>query len=127
MTGPGSTREVFRSLYVLRRSAMPVPMICRDARLSQFVAAFRGCFSKPQARYFEIVLLALLLCQERHTLSGLRRQIAERCSVAGLSRFLSTAPWSARAVTATWTARFHQQLAPRVVEEQQRQRAARPK
>src|SRR5437868_10873006 len=127
MTGLGSTREVFHSLCVLRRSAMPVPMICRDERLGQFAAAFRGCFSKPQARYFEIVLLALLLCQERHTLSGLRRQIAERLSVAGLSRFLSTAPWSAAAVTALWTARFQAQLAPRVAEEQQRQRAERPR
>src|SRR5438132_10837469 len=113
------------SLYRSWRSTMPIPMICRDARLCQFTAAFRGCFSKPQARYFEIVLLALLLCQERHTLSGLRRQSAERLSVAGLSRFLSTAPWSAAAVTALWTARFQAQLAPRVAEEQQRQRAER--
>src|SRR5437868_238147 len=125
MTGLGSTREVFHSLCVLWRSAMPVPMICRDERLGQFAAAFRGCFSKPQARYFEIVLLALLLCQERHTLSGLRRQIAEPLSVAGLSRFLSTAPWSAAAVIALWTARFAAQMAPRVAEEQ-RQRAERP-
>ena len=114
---------MFSSLDVLWRSAMPIPMICRDERLGQFAAAFRGCFSKPQARYCEIVLLALLLCQERHTLSGVRRQIAERLSVAGLSRFLSTAPWSAMAVTATWMTRFHQQLAPCVALEQQRQRA----
>src|SRR5437660_4827053 len=113
------------SLYRSWRSTMPIPMICRDARLCQFTAAFRGCFSTPQARYFEIVLLALLLCQERHTLVGLRRQIAERQSVAGLSRFLAKAPWSAGEVAATWMERFYQQLAPRGVAEQHRQHAAR--
>lgn len=106
---------------------MPLPIVCLDGCLRQFVAAFRGCLSKPQARYFEIVLLGLLLCEGRHTLSGLRRQVAERVSVAGLSRFLSRAPWSAAAVSATWIRRFHQQVAPAVQAEQQRQRQTRPR
>jgi hypothetical protein len=42
----------------------------------------------------------------------LRRQIAERLSVAGLSRFLAKAPWSAGEVAATWMEWFHQQMAP---------------
>ena len=57
---------------------MPVPIICMDGRLRHFAAAFRDCFSTPQHRYFEIVLLALLLCQEAKTLSGLLRQVAAR-------------------------------------------------
>lgn len=105
---------------------MPMPIVCLDAALCQFVAVFRPCLSKPQARYFVIVLLGSLLCEGRHTLSGLRRQVAEAVSVAGLSRFLSRAPWSATAVSATWISRFHQQLAPAVQAEQQRQRQARP-
>jgi DDE superfamily endonuclease len=104
---------------------MPIPMICLDTSLRQFAAAFRGCFSKPQARYFEIVLLALLLCEGPHTLSGLRRQIAERLSVAGLSRFLAKAPWSEEEVALTWRRRFREQMAPRVVAEQERRRAER--
>jgi hypothetical protein len=43
-----------------------------------------------------------------------------------LSRFLSRAPWSARTLSATWITRFHQQRAPAVQAEQQRQRQARP-
>lgn len=105
---------------------MPVPIVCLDASLRQFVAVFRPCFSKPQARYFVIVLLGLLLCEGRHTLTGLRRQVADPVSVAGLSRFLSRAPWSAAHVTATWITRFHQHLAPAVQAEQERQRQARP-
>src|SRR5579864_5105193 len=100
---------------------MPMPIVCLDAALRQFVARFRPCLSKPQARYFEIVLLGLLLCEGRHTLSGLRRQVAAAVSVAGLSRFLSRAPWSAAQVSASWTTHFHQQLAPAVQAEQQRQ------
>ena len=52
---------------------MRVPIICMDGRLRHFTAAFRTCFSTPQHRYFEIVLLALLLCQEAKTLSGSER------------------------------------------------------
>ena len=46
---------------------MRVPIICMDGRLRQFAAGFRSCFSKPQYSSFEIVLLALLLCQGAKT------------------------------------------------------------
>ena len=49
---------------------MRVPIICMDGRLRHFTAAFRDCFSTPQHRYFEIVLLALLRCLEAKTLTG---------------------------------------------------------
>jgi len=105
---------------------MRVPIICADARLCQFSATFRACFSKPQRRYFEIVLLALLLCQEAHTLTGLLRCVLGRGSLAGLSRFLSTAPWSPTAVANTWRIRFDAQVTPLVAAEHARQRATRP-
>lgn len=106
---------------------MPTPIICLDERLRQFAAAFSPNFSRPQRRYFVIVLLGLMLCQESRTLSGLQRQVAEPTSVSGLSRFLAAAPWSAESVAATWLARFREQLAPLVEAERQRLRAARAK
>ncbi len=106
---------------------MRVPIICMDYRLRQFAAAFSSCFSKPQRRYFEIVLLALLLCQEAHTLSGLLRQVLARVTLCGLSRFLGKAPWSTADVAKTWRTRFDAQVTPLVQAEHARQRAARPK
>ncbi len=38
---------------------MRVPILWMDARLRQFTVEFRSCFSKPQHRYLEIVLMAL--------------------------------------------------------------------
>src|ERR687883_712697 len=106
---------------------MRIPIICMDDRLRHFTAAFRPCFSKPQHRYFEIVLLAVLLCQEAKTLSGLLRQGAVQATLCGLSRFLATAPWSTADVAKTWRTRFDTQVAPLVAAEQARQRAAQPK
>ena len=103
---------------------MRVPIICMDGRLRHFTAAFRSCFSKPQHRYFEIVLLALLLCHEAKTLSALLRQVAVQVTLSGLSRFLATAPWSTTEVAQTWRKRFDTQVAPLVAAEHARQRAA---
>ncbi len=91
---------------------MRVPIICMDGRLRHFTAAFRSCFSKPQHRYFEIVLMALLLCQEAKTLSSLLRQVAVPVIRSGLSRFLAKAPWSTAEVAQTWRTRFDTQVAP---------------
>jgi SRSO17 transposase len=104
---------------------MPVPIVCLDARLRQFAAAFAGCFSVPQRRHFVTVLLALLLCREPRTLTGLRRQVAGGRSVAALSRFLGEAPWLAEDAAAAWWARFVAQTGPLIDAEQRRQRAAR--
>src|SRR5919199_2022369 len=106
---------------------MRVPIICMDGRLRDFAAAFRSCFSTPQYRYFEIVLLALLLCQEAKTLSGLLRQVAVQATLSGLSRFLTKAPWSSAEVAKTWRQRFDTQVAPLLAAAQSRQRAAQPK
>ena len=73
---------------------MSIPIICLDARLRQLCKMFRACFSRPQFKYLVTVLLALMLCQETHTLTGLLCQVADGQSVSGLSRFLSKAPWS---------------------------------
>jgi hypothetical protein len=106
---------------------MSVPIICLDARLRQFCETFRGCFSKPQYKYLVTVLLALMLCQEPRTLSGLLRQVAEGQSLSGLSRFMSEAPWSAEEVAGVWIEGFHEQMAAVVEAEHARQRRNRPR
>lgn len=106
---------------------MPIPIICLDVELRQYAERFRQCFSKPQWKYFVIVLLGLMLCQESCTMSGLLRQVAADSTLSGMSRFLSCAPWSAEAVAEAWVERFHAQLAARVKAEHARQRQARPK
>jgi SRSO17 transposase len=106
---------------------MPIPIVCLDVCLRQFVAAFDRCFNKPQRKYLVTVLLALMLCQEAHTLSGLLRQVAEDTSLSGLSRFLAVAPWSTEALVGTWLERFRNQLRPLVEAEHRRQRGTRPR
>ncbi len=106
---------------------MPMPMICLDAALRHFAAAFRDGFSQPQYKYFVTVLLALVLCHEPRTLSALLRQVADAPSLSGASRFLAQAPWSAEALAYAWADRFRGRLRPLVEAEHQRQRAARPK
>jgi hypothetical protein len=106
---------------------MSMPIICLDARLRQFCETFRKRVSQPQFKYLVTVLLALMLCQETHTLTGLLRQIADGQSVSGLSRFLSQSPWSATDVAGAWIERFHEQLAEQVEAEHARQRRQRPK
>lgn len=106
---------------------MPVPIICASPALCQFAAALGGLFSKPQRRYFVTVLLALLLCEERRTMTALLRRVLERVSLSGLSRFLARAPWSEAALASLWRERFEQQLAASVQAEHQRQRTERPR
>jgi hypothetical protein len=106
---------------------MSIPIICMDARLRQFCETFRKSFSQPQFKYLVTVLLALMLCQETHTLSGLLRQVADGQSLSGLSRFMSRSPWSAAEIAGAWTERFHEQLTEAVKQEHERQRRQRPK
>ena len=90
---------------------MRVPIIWMDARLRHFAATFQRYFSKPHHRYFAIVLLALLLCQETCTLTGLVRQVATRATLSGLSCFLAKAPWSNAEVAQAWRTRLGTQVA----------------
>ena len=105
---------------------MPLPIICANEALCQFVDAFAKHFSKPQQKYFVTVLLALLLCQERRTLSALLRRILDARSLSGLSRFFARAPWSEEDVAQTWRERFDTQVRPLVSAAHQRQESTRP-
>src|SRR5512135_1891315 len=102
---------------------MPKPIVCLSEQLRQYVELFRSCFSQRQWKYFVIVLLGLVECEERKTLSGLLRWVAERISLSGLSRFLSQWPWSPLEVAHTWMARFRQRQAGLVQAEHARLQA----
>jgi DDE superfamily endonuclease len=106
---------------------MPVPIICLDEDVRHFAQRFQQQFSKPQFQYLVTVLLGLMLCEGARTLSGLLRQVADGPSLAGLSRFLSQAPWEVYAVEEQWLKHFREEMEPKVIAQQQRERLLRPK
>jgi hypothetical protein len=106
---------------------MPKPIVCLSEQLCQYLEIFRPCFSKRQWKYFVTVLLGLIECEERKTMTGILRVVGERISLSGLSRFLSKWPWSAAEVAQTWLVRFRQRLEPLVKAEHGRLKMARPK
>ena len=106
---------------------MPKPIVCLSEQLRQFAEHFRPCFSRRQWRYFVIVLLGLIECEERKTLTGVLRVIGEAVSVSGLSRFLSKWRWSTAAVAQIWWQLFCERMAPLVQAEHARLQAERPR
>jgi hypothetical protein len=106
---------------------MPKPIVCLSEALRQYLESFRPCFSKRQWKYFVTILLGLVECEERKTLSGILRWVAEHISLSGLSRFMSKWPWSTEVVAQTWMARFRQKQKELVQSEHERQKAALPK
>ena len=103
---------------------MPKPIVCLAEPLRQCLAHFRSCFSKRQRKYFVIVLLGLIECEERKTLTGLLRVVGERGSLSGLSRFMNKWPWFPDEVAGTWQQFFRKRLEPLVQAGHQRLRAA---
>jgi len=100
---------------------MPKPIVCLSAALRQFCEAFRPCFSKRQWKYFVIVLLGMVECKERRTLSGLLACVGEKVSLCGLSRFLNRWRWRCEEVARVWLCRFREQMGPQVEVEHRRQ------
>ena len=106
---------------------MPHPMIVQDARLVQYMQAFSAVFTLPQWKYFVTVLLGVLHCDERRTLSALLRHVAVKVTIFGLCYFLRKAPWSVDALTAVRQAYFYAQIEPLVATAHAEQRAQRPR
>jgi DDE superfamily endonuclease len=106
---------------------MPKPIVCLSEQLRQFAEIFRSCFSQRQWKYFVIVLLGLIECEERKTLSGLLRVIGEQVSLCGLSRFLNKWKWSPAQVAQSWQLHFRQRMEPLVCSEHSRLKAQRLK
>jgi hypothetical protein len=106
---------------------MPKPIVCLSEQLRQFAEIFRSCFSQRQWKYFVIVLLGLIECEERKTLSGLLRVIGEQVSLCGLSRFLNKWNWSPAEVAQSWLLHFRQRLRALVQAEHRRLKAQQAK
>lgn len=106
---------------------MPKPIVCLSVELSQYMEVFRPCFSKRQWKYFVIVLLGLIECDERRTMTGILRTIGERVSLSGLSRFLNKWPWSPGEVAASWHQRFRDRMAGVVTQEHVHLQTMQPK
>jgi hypothetical protein len=106
---------------------MPQPIICLVVEVRQFAEQFRSAFSKPQYEYFVTVLIGLLECEGRRTLSGMLSKVAQPPSLSGLSRFLSESPWVAEALVVIWLERFRREMEPLVQAEREQQRQAQPK
>jgi hypothetical protein len=92
-----------------------------------FAERFRPLYSKPQYQYFVTVLLGLMECEGRHTLSALLREVGQSPSLSGLSRFLSEAPWSQEAIVTSWQRHFRAEMQPVVLAEREAQRQQQPK
>jgi len=106
---------------------MPKPIVCLSEQLSQYLEAFRGCLGTRQWQHFVTVLLGLIECEERKTMTGILRVAGERNSLSGLALFLSKWFLSAAEVAQTWQQRFRQQMAPLVQAEHQRLKTETPK
>lgn len=106
---------------------MPKPIVCLSEQLRQFAENFRSCFSKRQWKYFVIVLLGLIECDERKTMSGLLRVIGEQVSLSGLSRFLNKWKWSPAEVAQSWLLYFRQRMEALVQAEHSRLKVEQPK
>ncbi|HVB22672.1 MAG TPA: transposase [Ktedonobacteraceae bacterium] len=68
------------------------------------------------------VLLGLMECDGKRTLSGLLQEVGHPPSLSGLSRFFSEAPWSQEAIVDRWLSHFRTEMQPRVEAECEQQR-----
>ena len=108
---------------------MPQPIMLIDARLAEYMQAFSAMFSLPQWKYFVTVLMGLLHCDERRTLSALLRCVAVntiKVTIFGLCYFLRAGRWSVEDLTAVRRDRFYAQVAPLVGQAHAEQRTQRP-
>jgi len=73
------------------------------------------------------VLLGLMECEGRRTLSGVLREVGQSLSLSGLSRFLAVAPWEPGAVVTGWQRQFRAEMQPLVTAEREQQCQQQPK
>ncbi len=106
---------------------MPQPIICLDEEVRYFAERFRSLFSKPQYQYFVTVLLGLMECEGKRTLSGVLSKVGQPPSLSGLSRFFSEAPWVQEALVVIWLEHFRAEMQPLVETEREQQRQQQPK
>lgn len=106
---------------------MPQPVHIRDERLTRYLHVFCSVFSLPQWKYFVTVLLGLLHCDERRSLSALLRHVVVGVTIFGVCHFMRAAPWSVDRLTAVRQAYFYEQMAPVVAAAHRELRAQQPR
>jgi len=106
---------------------MPQPILCLDEEVYHFAKRFDALFSRPQYQYLVTVLLGLMECDGKRTLSGLLHEVGQALSLSGLSRFFSQAPWEPGAVVACWLRHFRAEMQPQVEAKREQERKAQPK
>jgi hypothetical protein len=77
---------------------MPQPLLCLDEDVRHVAERFRSVLSKPHDESFVTVLLGLLECEGKRTLSGILNTAAQPPTVSEVSRFFSQAPWRQEAL-----------------------------
>jgi hypothetical protein len=98
-----------------------------DEEVCHFAERFRSVFSKPHYQYFVTVLLGLMECEGKRTLSGVLSQVGQPPGLSGLSRFFSEAPWEQEALVVIWLEHFRMEMQPQVKAEREQQRKLQPK
>jgi hypothetical protein len=106
---------------------MPQLVHIRDSQLTQYLRLFCSVFSLPQWKHFVTVLLGLVHCDERRSLSALLRHIAVGVTIFGACHFLRAAPWSVDDLTAVRQTLFYEQMASVVITANQELSAQQPR
>ncbi len=106
---------------------MPIPMIGLNAVLRQHLLRYRQLFTLPQWPYLVTVLLGMVQCEGRQTMTAWLRVARTGITLWGLSPFLTHAPWDEEAMGRQWFQDFrgHAQVVIEAACDQQR--ATRPK
>src|SRR5260370_10020902 len=115
-----------KSRYRRRRCPMPQAILCLDEEVYHFAKRFDALFSRPQYQYLVTVLLGLMECDGKRTLSGLLHEVGQALSLSGLSRFFSQAPWEPGAVVACWLRHFRAEMQPQGEAKREQERKAEP-
>jgi hypothetical protein len=104
-------------------SMIAQPVQLQDKRLKAYLRLFSTVFSLPQWKYFVTILLGLLHCDERRTLSALLRSLAVKMTIFGLCYFLRKASGSVDELAVVRQRQFYQMTTPDVEANHARQRA----
>jgi hypothetical protein len=101
---------------------MPQPLLCLDEDVRHGAERFRSQFTKPHEPYVVTVLLGLMECEGRRTLSALLREVGAPSSVRGRSRCLAVAPWSTDTIVSSGQRHVRGERQPKVSAEREQRR-----
>jgi len=105
---------------------MPQPLLCLDEEVRHVAERCRSQFTKPQEQDVGTVLLGLMECEGKRTVSALLREGGASSSVSGLSRCFAVAPWNADALVKSWQRHVRAEMPPLGTAEREQQRHQQP-